>query len=299
MRLPSAQAERRRDNEGTVPPRSYYGEAVSRLVHDPIAMAVLAMLVAIVMGSAGAPLLSGYNPLRGSVTERLLPVGTPGHILGTDEQGRDMLTRLLYGGRISLLTGAIPILVATVVGMAIGAVAAFVGRTVGVVLMRIIEMTYAFPAVILAIAVASSLGPGVKNLIIALSVVFIPPIARVAESATRQVVVQEYIEAARLSGASSLEIIVYHILPNIFSPIFVYTSGLVGLSIILASGLSFLGLGTAPPTPEWGAMLNNLRGSVYIQPVVVGLPGLFIFVTSVAFNLLSDSLRDALDVKRL
>ena len=118
-----------------------------------------------------------------------------------------------------------------------------------------------------------------------------------AESATRQIIVQEYIEAARLSGASTLEVIRDQVLPNVFSPIFIYASGLVGLSIIIASGLSFLGLGAAPPTPEWGAMLNSMRGSMYVQPATVALPGLLIFLTSIAFNILSSSLRDALDVK--
>jgi peptide/nickel transport system permease protein len=132
---------------------------------------------------------------------------------------------------------------------------------------------------------------------VALSIVFIPPISRVAESATRHVKVQEYIEAARISGASTFWVIGDQVLPNVFSPIFVYASSLVGLSILIASALSFIGLGSAPPTPEWGAMLNQLRPSIYTQPLVVALPGLMIFATSVGFNMLSTSLRDALDVK--
>ena len=136
-----------------------------------------------------------------------------------------------------------------------------------------------------------------RSSIIALSIVFIPPIVRVAESATRQVVVHEYIEAARLSGAGPVQIIRSQILANIFSPIFVYASSLVGLSIVIASGLSFLGLGAKPPTPEWGYMLNSLRGTIYVQPWVAALPGLFIFLVAVSFNVLSDAFSDALDIK--
>ncbi len=242
-------------------------------------------------------MLTSYDPLVGDVTARLRGIGTPDHLLGTDEQGRDIWTRLLFGGRLSLLTGIVPVLGATVLGTTIGAIAGFRGGKVGTLLMRIMDMCYAFPSILLAIALVASLGPGVVNSIIALTIVYIPPISRVAESATRQIVVQEYVEAARISGANPLQIVVYQLLPNIFSPIFVYASGLVGLAIVAGSGLSYLGLGAAPPAPEWGAMLSSLQGSIYQQPWVVALPGVFIFLTSVASNVLSNSLRDALDVK--
>ncbi len=286
-----------RDDEASVAPRSYYGEVWRRIARDQTALISLAVLVAIIGAALAAPLLVHYDPLKGSVAERLLPLGNSRHVLGTDEQGRDMLTRLLYGGRLSLLAGIVPVLVATLLGTTMGAVAAYMGGLVEAVLMRIMDVSYAFPAILLAIAVAASLGAGVSSSITALSIVFTPPISRVAESATRQVIVQEYMEAARVSGAGLLQVIVPQVLPNIFSPIFVYASSLVGLSIIIASGLSFLGLGAAPPAPEWGAMLNSLRSSVYVRPMVVALPGFLIFATSVAFNVLSNSLRDALDVK--
>lgn len=294
--IPSAVAHWR-DSENAVTPRSYYGEVGRRLLRDRTALVVVAALVLIVGSTLVAPLLTAHDPLTGDVAARLRPIGTPGHVLGTDEQGRDVLTRLLYGGRLSLLAGVIPVAIATVLGTLVGALAAYLGRTTGAVLMRVMDMSYAFPAILLAIAITASLGAGVTSSIIALSIVFIPPISRVAESATKHVMVQEYIEAGRISGASTLRVIADQVLPNIFSPIFVYASSLVGLSILIASGLSFLGLGSAPPTPEWGAMLNSMRGSVYNQPAVVALPGLLIFATSVVFNLLSTSLRDALDVK--
>jgi len=208
-----------------------------------------------------------------------------------------MLTRLLYGDRLSLLTGMLPVIVSTVIGTVIGATAGYLSGPVGAVLMRTMDMLYAFPAIMLAIAISVSLGPGVTNSVLAISMVFIAPISRVAEAATRRVIVLEYIEAARLSGASMACILLSQVLPNIFNPIFVYASGLIGLSIVIASGLSFLGMGARPPVPEWGFMLNSLRGTIYVQPWVAALPGFLIFATSMSCNIMSDALRDALDIK--
>lgn len=283
--------------EAAVTPRSYLQEVRERFLRKKLGIAALAMLTALALASAIGPMLVAYDPNVGIASQRLLPIGTVGHWLGTDEQGRDMLARLLYGGRLSLVTGIAPVLVATLIGLAIGATAGYLGGLPGAVMMRTMDMFYAFPAVLLAIAVAASLGPGSKNSILAIAIVFIPPISRVAEAATRKVVFLEYIEAARLSGASVPKIVATQVLPNIFNPIFVYASGLVGLSIVIASGLSFLGLGARPPTPEWGFILNSMRGAIYIQPWVAALPGLFIFATSMSCNLLSDALRDALDIK--
>jgi peptide/nickel transport system permease protein len=159
------------------------------------------------------------------------------------------------------------------------------------------DMVYAFPAILLAIAIGASLGAGLINSVIAVTIVFIPPIARIAESATRQVVVQEYMEAARLSGAGTFRLMRTQVLPNVLNQILVYASGLVGVAMLIAAGLSFLGLGSQPPTPEWGFMLNSLRESIYTAPVNTALPGLFIFFTSVAFNTASDALREATDMR--
>lgn len=277
--------------------RSYRREVFGRFIRNPQGVVPLGIILTLILAALFAPILTAYNPNIGNISHRLLPIGTIEYPLGTDGQGRDMLTRLIYGGRVSLVSGIIPVFVATAIGTAIGALAGYRRGWVGALLMRSMDTLYAFPAIILAIAVSASLGPGVENAIIAISIVFIPPIARVAESATRQVVVLEYIEAARLSGANTYQIIVHQVLANIFSPIFVYASGLVGLSIVIAAGLSFLGLGANPPTPEWGYMLQDLRGAIYVAPWVAALPGLFIFVTSVAFNLMSDALRDAIDIR--
>jgi peptide/nickel transport system permease protein len=257
----------------------------------------MTVLVLLVLACASAELLSPYDPNVGEVKDRLQPIGNPDHLLGPDDQGRDMLTRLLFGGQLSLLAGFAPVLIATAIGTALGAFAGYVGGAVRSALMRSLDMFYGLPAILLAIAIGASLGPGLLNVIISVSIVYVAPIARVAESATRRAMVDEYIEAARLSGASAPAIIFTQLLPNIFNPIFVYSAGLVGLSMIIASSLSFLGLGSRPPTPEWGYMLNALRPTIYVNPWVVALPGVMIFVTSIAFNTLSDAIRDAMDIK--
>jgi peptide/nickel transport system permease protein len=228
---------------------------------------------------------------------RLAPVGAPGHVLGTDEQGRDMLSRLLWGGRMTLVAGLTPVVVALVVGAALGVLAGYVGGLTGTLVMRTMDIFYAFPAVLLAIAISGALGPGLPNTLISLSIVFIPRVVRVAESATVQVKGLEYIAAARASGSGVGPIVRHHLLANVLGPILVFASTQVSLSMILAAGLSFLGLGVTPPAAEWGLMLNTLRQSIYVNAIVPALPGLAIFVTSMAFNLLSDGLRDAMEIR--
>jgi peptide/nickel transport system permease protein len=294
--LPTA-AEAWVESDVPVAPRSYFADVRGRLYRNRVAMFSLGVLVVLVVGCLSADLLSPYDPNQGEVLDRLLPIGDVDHVLGTDDQGRDMLSRLLWGGQLSLLAGFAPVLIATAIGTVIGALAGYVGGAVRSALMRTLDMLYGFPAILLAIAIGASLGPGLLNVITSVSIVYIAPIARVAEAATRRVVVEEYIEAARLSGASVPSIILTELLPNIFNPIFVYAAGLVGLSMIIASSLSFLGLGSRPPTPEWGYMLNALRPSIYSNPWVAVLPGVMIFITSIAFNMLSDGIRDAMDIK--
>jgi peptide/nickel transport system permease protein len=286
------------ETEALVAPRSYFDEARSRFMRNKAGLLSLAVLLALVSAAIFAPLITSANPLVGVASERLRPIGSAGHLLGTDEQGRDMLARLLYGGRLSLVAGLTPVIISALIGTLIGAFAGYAGGWGGSAVMRIMDMFYAFPPILLAIAVAASLGPGLTSVIISLSVVRIPTIARVAEAATRKVVVVEYMEAARLTGANTFQVIGSQLLVNIFNPIFVYVSSLVGLSIIISSSLSFLGLGPRPPAPEWGYMLNSLRGAIYLNPWVAALPGLFIFITSIAFNMLSDAIRDALDSKQ-
>lgn len=286
-----------KDRDVPAEPESYLQAARRRFLRSKVGLAALAVLAFLALTAILAPWLTNYDPTVGEAGERLLPIGSAGHVLGTDEQGRDMLTRLFYGGRLSLIAGLVPVVIATVIGTALGSLSGYLGGWVAAVIMRTMDMFYAFPTVLLAIAVSASLGPGLTNVIIAMTVVYIAPLARVAEAATRRVRVSEFIEAARLTGASTPTIIRTQILANIFSPIFVYASGLVGLSIVIAASLSFLGLGVSPPAPEWGFMLNALRGTIYVNPWVAALPGLFIFLTSISFNMLADSIRDSLDVK--
>jgi peptide/nickel transport system permease protein len=281
----------------TGPPMSYWQLVRWRLRRDTVTLAAAGVILCIVFSALLAPSLAPHDPLQGSIRKRLAPVGTPGNILGTDEQGRDMLSRLLFGGRRSLTAGVVPVCVALLAGSTLGIIAGFMGGWVNMLIMRTMDIFYAFPSVLLAIAISGALGAGLGNTIIALSIVFTPPITRVAESITTQVRGWEFMEAARASGAGPWVIMGHHMIANVLAPIFVYASTLVSVSVIIASGLSFLGLGAAPPSPEWGMMLNTLRQSIYVNTWVPVLPGVMIFLTSMAFNLLSDGLRDAMDVR--
>ncbi len=275
----------------------YWAGVLRRFRRDPVAMGALAVILLIVLAAIFAPLIAPADPYRGMMLRRLRPIGTEGFPLGTDELGRDMLTRLIYGARLSLLMGVTPVFIAFFIGSAIGITAGYVGGAVNSALMRTVDVFYAFPSVLLAIALSGALGAGIFNGMLSLTVVFIPPIARIAESVTTSVRRIEYVEAARASGASAFTIVRVHVLGNVIGPIFVYATGLISVSLILASGLSFLGLGVKPPEPEWGLMLNTLRNAIYVQPWVAALPGAAIFITSVSFNLLSDGLRSAMDIK--
>ena len=275
----------------------YWSTVIRRFRRDPVAVAALIVVLALILMAVFAPLIAPADPYRASMLRRLRPIGTEGFPLGTDELGRDMLTRLIYGSRLSLLMGVTPVIIAFFIGSVIGITAGFVGGRTNTVLMRTVDVFFAFPSVLLAIALSGALGAGIFNGLLSLTIVFIPPIARIAESVTTAVRKIEYVEAARASGASAFTIVRVHVLGNVIGPIFVYATGLISVSLILASGLSFLGLGVKPPEPEWGLMLNTLRSAIYVQPWVAALPGLMIFITSISFNLLSDSLRSAMDVK--
>jgi peptide/nickel transport system permease protein len=276
----------------------YWRGVGRRLRRDKVALACALVLLAIVLAAIFAPLVAPVDPTKGSILKRLMPMGTPGHLLGTDELGRDMLSRLIFGGRLSLMMGISPVALALVIGSLLGIVAGFVGGRVNTAIMRTVDVFFAFPSVLLAVAISGALGAGIANAMLALTIVFIPPIARVAESVTTQVRSLDFVEAARASGAGAWTIIRVHILGNVLGPIFVYATSLVSVSMILAAGLSFLGLGTKPPDPEWGLMLNTLRTAIYTQPWVAALPGAMIFMVSISFNLLSDGLRSAMDVQR-
>jgi peptide/nickel transport system permease protein len=275
----------------------YWRGVWRRFRRDPVAMGAGLVVLGLLSLAAFAPWFAPMDPLEGSVMRRLSPIGTPGHPLGTDELGRDMLSRLIWGARLSLLMGVTPVLIAFVIGSTLGIAAGYAGGWINSLTMRVLDVFYAFPSVLLAIAISGALGAGILNGLLSLTVVFIPPIARVAESVTTGVRKLEYIEAARASGASALRIVTAHVLGNVLGPIFVYATSLVSVSMILAAGLSFLGLGVNPPNAEWGLMLNTLRNAIYVQPWLAALPGVMIFLTSISFNMFSDGLRSAMDIK--
>ncbi|MFZ4808726.1 MAG: ABC transporter permease [Hyphomicrobiaceae bacterium] len=275
----------------------YWATVWRRFRRDRVAMAALGLILLIVLVAILAPYIAPADPYKGMALRRLRPPGTEGYPLGTDELGRDMLTRLMFGARLSLFMGVTPVFLALVIGSAIGITAGYIGGWVNTVLMRIMDVFFAFPSVLLAIALSGALGAGIVNGLISLTVVFVPPIARVAESVTTGIRSRDFVEAARASGAGSLLIIRKQVLGNVLGPIFVYAMSLIAVSMILASGLSFLGLGVRPPEPEWGLMLNTLRTAMYTQPLLCALPGVMIFVTSISFNLLTDGLRSAMDIK--
>jgi peptide/nickel transport system permease protein len=195
------------------------------------------------------------------------------------------------------MMGLTPVILATAIGGSLGLVAGYLGGWVNALIMRTMDVFYAFPSVLLAVAISGTLGGGVVNGLIALTLVFIPPLCRVAEGATTQIRDRDFVEAARASGASATSIIFYHVLRNVSAPVLIYASSLISVSILLAAGLSFLGLGVEPPTADWGLMLSTLRQSIYVQPLICALPGLAIFIVSLSFNLVSDGLRQAMDVR--
>jgi peptide/nickel transport system permease protein len=275
----------------------YWATVLRRFSRDPVAVFALIVILLLILLAVFAPYIAPQDPYKGMALRRLRPPGTEGYLLGTDELGRDMLSRLIHGARLSLFMGVTPVFVALFAGSLIGITAGYLGGWVNTILMRTIDVLFAFPSVLLAIALSGALGAGIVNGLISLTVVFIPPIARVAESVTTTVRTRDYVEAARATGASSVTIIRAHVLRNVLGPIFVYAMSLIAVSMILASGLSFLGLGVRPPEPEWGLMLNTLRTAIYTQPLLCALPGIMIFLTSISFNLLTDGLRSAMDIK--
>ncbi len=257
-----------------------------------IAIGILALILLV---SIFAPLLSPYDPIVGDIAQRLKPWGWEGHLLGTDEQGRDILTRLMYGGRLSLLAAVVPVAIAFVVSLVLGLIAGSRSGIVSGIIMRVLDVFFAFPAVMFAIAVTAVLGPGLVNAFGALAIAFTPAMTRVVSSATRGVIGFEYIQAARLTGAGRTKILFRQILPNVLPTVFTYAASITGVSLLVMAGLSFIGLGVQPPTPEWGFMLGSMKDQLFTAPIDAITPGLMIFVTVVALNTASDGLRDAGD----
>ncbi len=226
---------------------------------------------------------------------RLSPPLTPGYPLGADGLGRDVLSRLIWGGRVSLVVGIVPVLLAALLGVAIGLVSGFYGGRLDNLLMRCLDIIFAFPAILLALAIVATLGPSVSNAMLAITVVAVPPFARLIRAAVLTLKAQPFVDAARALGASQARIVVRHILPNSISTVVVYGTLEVGKTVVFAAGLSFLGLGIQPPNPEWGAMLAEGRQVLAVAPHVSTVPGVMIFLVTLGLNAVGDAMRDALD----
>jgi peptide/nickel transport system permease protein len=285
-----------RPQAATWPRRSQFRLAMRALRRDKVAAAALVVLALVTLAAIFAPLISPEDPLVGNPRMRLLPPGTPGHLLGLDGQGRDILSRLIWGGRYSLSVAVVPVVCAGAVALVIGMASGYSGGRWGELVMRVLDIVFAFPIVLFAIAIAAVLGPGLLNSMVAIGITLVPYMARVVYTATVQEAGKDYVEAARAAGANRLEILYKQLLPNVLSPLVVYGTTLAGLVIVLAAGLSFLGVGITPPAPDWGVMTSDGR-DVLLEGYahVATIPGLVILVVALAFNLLGDGIRDALD----
>ncbi|CDZ25953.1 ABC transporter permease [Neorhizobium galegae] len=269
-----------------------------RFAENRLALIGLAILVLLLFVAAFADVLAPHNPVQGDLrNSRLLPLGSPGYLLGTDDQGRDILSRLIYGSRLTLLVVVLVAIIAAPIGLLVGTVSGYAGGWLDAVLMRITDIFLAFPKLVLALALVAALGPGIENAILAIAVTSWPPYARIARAETMTFRNSEFISAVKLMGASPFRIVLRHVMPLCISSLIVrVTLDMAGI-ILTAAGLGFLGLGAQPPLPEWGAMIASGRRFILDQWWVAAMPGFAILIVSLGFNLLGDGLRDALDPK--
>ncbi|AQS59863.1 nickel transporter permease [Desulforamulus ferrireducens] len=265
-----------------------------RLRKNRLAMVSLVFLLALTFVAIFAPLVAPYDPYYSEMPKALAgPSGE--HLLGNDELGRDILSRIIYGARISLKVGLIAVGIALSVGMVVGSLAGYYGGRIDIIIMRFMDIMLAFPSILLAIALMAVLGRGVENAIIAIGIVSIPEYARIVRGSVLSVKENEYVQAARAIGNNDLQIIFKHILPNVMAPIIVRATLGISTAILETAALGFLGLGVVPPYAEWGTMLGSGRSYMFNAPHLVFFPGIAITLTVMAFNLFGDGLRDALD----
>ena len=279
-------------------PKSAFREAMGRLLGDRQLVWLLICLAVLVLVAVLAPVISPHDPLQAVAETSSMPIGSDGLLLGSDNQARDLLSRTIYGTRISLVVAIVPTVAATILSVAIGLLAGYAGGRVDSALMAVLDVFFAFPIVLLAIAVAGVMGPGLLTIMVSIFVVLLPYITRVARTSTLQITQRTYIEAARSAGAGTGAILVRYVLPNMIGPVLVYATTLIGLMIVVASGLSFLGLGVQPPTADWGAMVAEGAGVLRRSPHVTFVPGAMIVVTALLFNLIGDRLRDLFDPRQ-
>jgi peptide/nickel transport system permease protein len=274
-------------------------DVVRRLLRHRGAVAGLVVILLFFAAALLAPLLSPYDPLAQDLNRRLQGPSSA-HPLGTDDFGRDILSRVMYGARISLTVGFMSVSIAVVGGLMLGLVAGFYttgrwGRMIDIIIMRTSDILLAFPAVLLAIAIVTAFGPGLRNAMLAIAIIYLPRFIRIVRAAILVEKEHTYIEAGQALGMSHRRLLLRHLLPNVMSPVIVQATLGLAEAIIEAAALSFLGLGATPPTPEWGAMLSEGRSYLRLAPWVTFFPGMAIFLIVVSFNLLGDGLRDALD----
>ncbi|MDE2820026.1 MAG: ABC transporter permease [Chloroflexota bacterium] len=284
-------------------------EALRNLLHNPSAILGMGIIGLLVLTALAAPLIATHDPIKTMIgvpgeTGRLpskppcIPLfgcEDPIHILGLDLNARDLYSRVIYGTRTSLSVGIITISLSIIAGTALGITAGFLGGRVDNVIMRLMDVVLAFPALLLAISIVTILGPGLTNALLGITITFIPQYARLSRASVLSLKEQEFVVAEQALGASPLRIVLGHILPNSITPIVVQGTLGVGTAILDAAALSFLGLGAQPPTPEWGQILSESRNYLFTSPHLVFFPGIAIMITVLGFNLLGDGMRDALD----
>lgn len=275
---------------------SYWRDIVRSFCKNKIAVVGLVLLVIIIILCAGAPLFTSYDPITDmNPKDKLLPPGSEGHILGTDDYGRDIWSRLIYGGRTSVLTGVIVAVLSAAAGVFIGCISGYFGGKLDSLLMRFTDIMLSFPFLIIAIAIMAALGASQKNVVLALAIIGWPGFARLTRSQVLALKEQEYVESAKVAGYKNLRIIFNHILPNAMGPIIVQLTLAVGNAILSAASLNFLGMGVDSTLPDWGVMLNQGRNYLQTESYLTTIPGVAISLTVLAMNWVGDGLRDAFD----
>jgi ABC-type dipeptide/oligopeptide/nickel transport system permease subunit len=274
--------------------RSLWSDARVRLLRNPVAVAGGAVVILLVVVAILAPYVAPYDPMDQDLANSMAGPSMT-HLAGTDVHGRDILSRIIHGTRISLRIGFLGMLLGCVVGVVLGLVSGYYGGWPDTVIMRLLDVQLAFPGLLVAICIIAIIGPGLENVILAVGIFSVPLFARVTRGQVLTLKEQEFILAARMMGAQDGRIMLTHLLPNAVAPILVLCTLRIATAILTAASLSFLGLGAQPPIPEWGAMLSDGRAYLSIAPHVATTPGLAILITVLAFNLLGDGLRDALD----
>ena len=281
--------------EAALPAPARRSSALKRFLRHRLAAIGMFVIAVLAIGAAGAPWLAPHDPDDIDISERYAPLLTPGHILGSDDLGRDVLTRLLYAGQVSLSVGAAAMLVTVIVGFAVGAFAAYHGGWINVVLMRLTDIMLCFPSVFLLLFVAAFVTPSLLSIALMIGLTCWMEIARIVYAQILVLKSSDFIAAARMVGAPSWRIIARQILPNTLAPIFVAATLNMANAILLESYISFLGYGIQPPAASWGNMLTNAQSDFQVDPMLAILPGLAITLAVTSFNLIGDGLRDALD----